>query len=115
MSYIGSRYRNRPFYGNDDKIYSKALRDRGISQVTQFGTATLRYPTQEEINNLVLIDHVWKYADSYAKLAFKYYGDTELWWVIGWFNKKPADFLLKPGNIITIPTPIEEILYYYAI
>tara|TARA_R100000152_G_C6727219_1_gene152339 strand:- start:498 stop:845 length:348 start_codon:yes stop_codon:yes gene_type:complete len=115
MSFIGSRYRNRQFYLNNGELYDKALKNRGIRQVSQFGTAILRYPSQEEINNLILIDHVWKYADSYAKLAFKYYGDTELWWVIGWFNKKPADFLLKPGDVITIPTPIEDILYYYAI
>jgi hypothetical protein len=37
-----------------------------------------------------------------------------MWWVIGWFNKKPAESDLKIGDKVLIPMPLEKILEYYG-
>jgi len=50
--------------------------------------------------------------DRFEKLAAQFYDDPEMWWVIAAFNKKPAEFLLSPGDIINIPLPLEYILDY---
>ena len=44
------------------------------------------------------------------KIAFDAYGDTRYWYLIAWWNQKPADFYCKPGDIIYIPRPLKDIL-----
>ena len=56
--------------------------------------------------------HIWKLGDRYHKLASEYYADSELWWVIASYNKKPTEFHLKAGDIVYIPMPLETVLYY---
>ena len=48
--------------------------------------------------------------DRYHKLAEAYYGDATYWWVIAWFNKKPTESHISPGDVIRIPTSLGSIL-----
>lgn len=52
-----------------------------------------------------------KYGDRYDTLAFRYYNDVELWWIIakanGEFN---GDFIFVPNTKIRIPQNIESII-----
>ena len=107
-------YRNqdRDIFINDDKLYSNFLRDRGLKSIKHLGKLRLNSLSQEELSDLTILDHVWKTGDKYYKLALRYYGDPQYWWIIAWFNKKPIDNFCKVGDIIHVPTPIEEILYY---
>lgn len=107
-------YRNqeREIFINDDKLYSKLLKDRGLKSIKHYGKLKLNSLDQEALSELTILDHVWKTGDKYYKLATRYYGDQEYWWVIAWFNKKPIDNFCKVGDIIHVPTPIEEVLYY---
>ena len=57
---------------------------------------------------------MWKIGDRYWKYAAKYYDNPQMWWVIGWFNKKPAESDLKIGDKVLIPMPLEKILEYYG-
>jgi len=47
-------------------------------------------------------------------LAFDFYGDTDLWWIIASANSLPGDSLTpEPGTQLRIPTDIRSILNSY--
>ena len=102
----------REIFSNDHKIYASYLRNKNLNLIKHYGKMRLNSITEEEMADLTILDHVWKTGDKFYKLASKYYGDTRYWWVIAFFNKKPMDNFCKVGEIINIPTPIEEVIYY---
>jgi len=112
MSY---RYANREVLINDNEAYRELLKERGLKYFRQFGTADLTYPTLGQLMHIQIIPHLWKAGDKYYKLAHAYYGDSRLWWVIAWFNKKPTEAHVKSGDVVNIPTPLETILSYYGV
>jgi len=112
MSY---RYANREILINNNESYRQLLKERGLKYFRQFGTADLTYPTVDQIRTLKIIPHVWRVGDKYYKVAHKYYGDSRLWWVVAWFNKKPTEGHLKTGDVLNIPTPLETTLSYYGV
>ena len=107
-----SRYSNRRLLKNDLEEYEEFLDERGVKQITHFGTGMLKYPTVSQISRLQSVQHVWKTGDRYYKLAAEYYGNPRLWWVIAHYNKKPTEADAKTGDIIYIPLPLEKILSY---
>ena len=54
--------------------------------------------------------YIWGVGDRYFKLAHRFYGDSKLWWVIAWFNKKPTESHVDVGDLILIPTDLDQIL-----
>ena len=74
----------------------------------------MNYPTSEDIQTLSLRNHIWSYGDTFPNLAFEHYGSAELWWVISFFNKKPAEFLYNRGDIVVVPFPLERVLALYG-
>ena len=114
MAFV-SRYQSRTYFRNIDPLYAEKIRDRDRSNISMYTTPSLGYPTEEEIGTLISETRVWAIGSSYSKLAYEFYGDPELWWIIGWFNKKPAEFMVKVGDIISIPMPLEKVLGYYGV
>jgi len=112
-----SRYAMTNIFANFDDLYETQLRERGVEYIMQYelGSGKLRYPTPEQIRSLTIVRRTWGYGASYRKYATEFYGEPELWWVIGWFNKLPADFMVKTGQLIFIPTPLEHVLDYYGV
>lgn len=108
---MASRYDSRKVLVNDKNMYYDLFKKRGVSFIKHFNTAKLRYPTPEEIETLHLVGHTWTEGDKLYKLAFKYYGDSELWWIIAWYNTK-HEFNLQLGDEVVIPLPLEKILRY---
>jgi len=51
-----------------------------------------------------------KVGDRLDMLAFKYYGDVTLWWVIAKANSIIGKTALKPGKTLRIPGNIQKIL-----
>jgi len=70
---------------------------------------TTQYPIIEPSNSdIVVISSDADYLDS---LAFKYYGDPTLWWVIALVNNVGKSRMsVPPGLQLRIPTNINEIL-----
>ena len=66
----------------------------------------------EQYANLQIAYHVWGEGDRYYKLAEKYYGNPEDWWIIAKFNQKPTESHIKVGDIISVPTPLDLVLEY---
>tara|TARA_Y100000310_G_scaffold195449_1_gene195445 strand:- start:166 stop:504 length:339 start_codon:yes stop_codon:yes gene_type:complete len=109
---MASRYDNRATAVNNNEIYSSFLEKRNVKFIVQFRTGELKHPSPEEIRNLELIGHVWTVGDRYYKLADQYYKDPSLWWIIAWFNQRPTESHLTPGDVIQIPQPLDLVLNY---
>ncbi len=117
---MASRYSNRELIRNVHPRYTEYFGKRTDNTITratrgvvQWTTAEISYPTDEELAEFSIIDHVWKQGDNLYKLAHQHYGDVKLWWVIAWFNKKPllSDYAL--GDLVYIPFPLSEVYSYF--
>lgn len=105
------RNEKRDILLNNHDLYSKKLEERGMKLFRHFSKMKLSNVTSDDMKNLTILDHIFVTGDSLAKLAYKYYGDVRYWWIIAVFNKKPIDNLIKLGDTIHIPMPLEEIHY----
>ena len=112
---MSSRYDGVGKFINDNTIYYNKFKDRGITQVQQYGTRHLKFPTGEQITELNILSHSWAYGDRYSNLAFSNYGDPKLWWVIAFFNQQPTESGLAFGDLVFIPHPLERILSFYGV
>jgi nucleoid-associated protein YgaU len=110
---MSSRYNNRKKLTNTKRFYQEYMAERGIKKIRQYATPKMRYPKPAAIaSEIQRISHIWKSRDMYWKLAAEHYGDSHLWWVIAWFNKKPTESHVKLGDIIQIPMPLETVLFH---
>ena len=105
-----SRYQLRRRTKNANKMYDEFFRERGVKFIKHYRTGKLVYPSPNQIKRLDTVQHIWKFGDRYEKLAYKYYGDSRLWWVIAWINMRPAEFTNSVGDVIFIPTSLENTL-----
>lgn len=109
------RYSNRNVVINKDPSYRKLLKERGLKHFRQFTSPDLVYPGVEQVLDLRIVQHTWKHSDRYYKVAHEYYGDSTLWWIIAWFNKKPTEGHVAIGDVLEIPLPVEKVLAYYEV
>lgn len=109
---MSNRYQKEKIVENKNELYEDFLKERGVKLFRQHATEVLKYPSQEQINQLVLSPHVWRKNDKLWKLSAQKYGDPKYWWVIAFFNKKPTELEISLGDIIYIPTPLDKILFY---
>ncbi len=107
-----SRFSNRTEIVTNEFV-SQLLKSRGDKQVTILSSPNIGSVKESDYNNLSVTYHTWKQGDKLYKLANDYYGDSSLWWVIGWFNKKPIDTLYNFGDTVEIPFPIQNVLAIY--
>jgi hypothetical protein len=70
---------------------------------------TTRYPDiQPQVSDTIVISNEGDYLDS---LAFKYYGDPTLWWIVALANGLgKARMSVPPGLQLRIPANVNEIL-----
>lgn len=104
------RYTNRLIFENDHKLYSEMLEEKDLDFITHYATPNFKYPSAEQMKNLVFVRHIWTFGDRYFKLAHQHYGDSTLWYVIAWFNKRPTEANVSAGDIILIPKPLNTVL-----
>ncbi len=111
-----SRFDVRRVIVNDDQGYQEdILERRGIKTMTQYSTPILTYPTPNQIRDLNVKGVTWKRGTSLSKLAAKEYGDSKLWWIIAWFNKRPTDAHFNIGDKVFIPKPLEKIIRQFRV
>jgi hypothetical protein len=94
---------------NSDPIYSDTFKARGVPFIKQYITQKLTYPTAEEMADIQEIGVVWGVGDHLWKLAQKYYGDPELWYIIAFWNRT-HEFNIVVGQTVYIPTPLSRVL-----
>ena len=95
---------------NKEEIYKETFRKRGVNHIDHYPTAQMYHPVAKDLANIESIKHIWKVGDRYSKLAYEFYGDPRLWWVIAWYNQLPTESHVSLGDIIYIPTPFDKIL-----
>ena len=86
------------------------FKKRNLNFVEQYETPILNKIKTEDFDKLTLIPVVWKTGSRFFKLAYEYYGDPEMWWIIAWFNYKPTDSHVKIGEIVYVPLSLEQTL-----
>lgn len=107
-----SRYDARGLITNFDEQYENLFKKRNTTTILQYVTPSMQHPSAKEIANLNIVNHAWAEGDRFWKLAGRYFGKPELWWVIAWFNRMPTEGHLKRGDIVAIPLPLSKILDY---
>jgi len=113
---MSDRYYNRALKTNSHPLYKEYFKERGFPfGVEQYTTPALQYPDSDEDSELTIINHVWRYGDKYYKLAYEHYGDSNLWWVIAWYNLAPTESHNKIGDVLYIPFPLSDILNLYNV
>ncbi len=107
-----SRYSDRLKMKNGSTLYEDMLEERGLSYIRHFTTPELKYPTARQLAEIKRVAHLWKRGDRLYKLAHEHYGDSRLWWIIAWFNRKPTESHIKIGEVIFVPKPLSTITKY---
>lgn len=108
------RYQNRKKFNNTMRLYKNQFDARELDGIRHYGTPRLKEITAEQMEALEVQTVIWSTGDKLYKLAHKYYNNSELWWVIAWFNEKPTDHHYKAGDVVYIPGPLEVVLSYYG-
>lgn len=70
--------------------------------------SSIFYPSIEEFEGDVYI--ITKETDRMDLLAWRYYGDSTLWWIIAHCNKIKGGLVLSPNMQIRIPMNTEKII-----
>jgi len=112
---MASRYSTTAVGLNTSGKYNKLFDERGVDFIKQFFTPQMRHLNVNEISTLNVVSHVWSLGDRYYKLAYHYYQDPSLWWVIAWYNRSPTEAHLNVGEVINIPLPIGKVLDYLGL
>ncbi len=107
---MGIRYDNRKIRTNRTQASKEARDRRGLKRVQQYTTPRFPEISPSDYASISSQQHEWTYGDRYYKLAAKYYGDSEMWWVIAWFNQAPTESHLVIGDTIEVPISIEQAL-----
>ena len=107
------RYINRKIVNNDSEMFEKTLDSRNLKFIRHYLTGKFRYPNESEFSKLNVARETWKLGDRLYKYSYKYYGNSELWWIIAWFNQKPTESHFNIGDQILIPTPIEKLYPFF--
>ncbi len=105
-----SRYNGNKRFKNTHKYYEYLRRKRKLKAVNHYATPILRNPTVKDRMNIISDTHIWTLGDRYYKLANKYYGDPNFWWVIAWYNAMPIEADILTGELIEIPVNLSSIL-----
>ena len=103
-------YANSKTFINRWGFYRFLMEKRGVGQLPQQEIPRIHNPTVRERRALQTTNHIWKYGDRYYKLAHKYYGQPSYWWVIAWYNGRPTEADVRPGDVIAIPLDLERAL-----
>tara|TARA_R100001082_G_C4248280_1_gene110324 strand:- start:2 stop:346 length:345 start_codon:yes stop_codon:yes gene_type:complete len=105
-----SRYDKETLRVNRSETYRKQLSDRNVPFIRQYGTPSFNEVSDNEMDNLTIVSHVWSLGDRFFKLAHTYYQDPSMWWVLAWFNGTPTESQLEIGDVVDIPLPLDYIL-----
>lgn len=96
---------------NEDRIYGKFMDKIGAKKLDHSSLVLFGNPVDSAfLKKIRVMKHIFASGDRLSRLAHKYYGDAELWWVLAWFNGKPTDFHCKIGDTILVPSPLEEVI-----
>jgi len=100
------RNKRRSIATNADQMYNKVFKKKGVKSIIQYSTPVFRRPTQDKLDSISYQPYIWTAGDRYWRLADKFYGDRNYWYIIARFNNKPTEAHIKVGDEIRIPTDL---------
>jgi len=103
-----SRYSTTPIGTNAASLYTDLFKERDVRFIRQYFTPIMIHLDSDQLESIEGISHLWTLGDRYYKLADRYYNDSTMWWVIAWFNRAPTESHLNIGDVIIIPTPLDD-------
>ena len=101
-------YTNRKKILNDADLYADLLEERNVDEIVHF--KTFFFNKNFARKPYVTRKYVWSQGDKLYKLAARFYGDHNLWWIIALWNNKPTDAHFFYGDIVSIPFPPDQIV-----
>ena len=104
------RYQNIRVITNDSELYDQIFEQKNVDFIRQHETVTIDTIPDEWRETLTETFLVWKNGDRMYKLAAKYYGDPRYWWVIAQYNKRPTDSHFSNGDLVVVPSPLQDVL-----
>ena len=114
-----SRYTNRrrvlnnPSTGDSESIYQEIIYNRNIKQVIQYESPVFPKLTVARRRAIDYDSYIWKRGDRLYKVAYEYYGDSSLWYLIAWFNQSPTESHIDIGDTIMVPIYPEMVTIYF--
>ena len=104
-----SRYINRHTVENTQFTFRRLMNRRNKTAILHYRSPTYSKPEDEALQKEVSLQyHEWKVGDRYWKLASVFYGDPSFWWVIAFYNNKPTENHVAPGDVLQIPMPLDK-------
>ena len=107
---MADRYSRRAIKNNQEELYDNLFESRGVKSIRHYTTPVFPQISARATASLIRERYVWKTGDSYQRLAESAYGDARYWWVIAWYNQKPTDGLIKNGDVISVPFPLQDVI-----
>jgi nucleoid-associated protein YgaU len=104
-----ARNKNDTILTNSSEYYKPLREKRKVRAIQHFETPRMYHPDVNVRSFVTSQTHIWKYGDRYYNLAFEYYGNQNLWWIIAWYNGYPTEASIENGAMIEIPLNLEEI------
>lgn len=112
---MSARYGGRMIFKTRNPLYQDDLKKRGLKYFRFYETPRFEELSEFDMSEIEDVGHVWSLGDRYYKLAHKFYGDPEVWWIIAWYNGKPTEAHLEIGDVINIPTPLWKVRRAYGV
>jgi hypothetical protein len=107
-----SRYSNREIYLNNTEQYRNTFEGRNVKFINQYASANFENIKFSDIEKIGYSIHTWTSSDRAYRLAYKYYGDASLWWVIFRVNNIANESQVTIGDQLIIPTNLSKLLGY---
>jgi hypothetical protein len=104
---------NNPRSGNSMEIYQEIIDNRNIKQIIQYTSPAFPPLTSERRQSVQYDSHIWSRGDRFYKIAYEYYGDSSLWYLIAWFNQAPTESHINLGDTIMVPISSERVMTYF--
>lgn len=106
-----------PIYKNFDKRNLNKSQKENILQIRDIENIEYYknyiFPRDFQTQDFQVYEHVWSHGDKLYKLAHRYFGDRNLFWLIGLFNNKPTDSHYSYGDVVYIP--IDYLSFYRSV
>ena len=107
-----SRNKNRKKMVNTTHVHKDLREGRDVPWIKHYSTPIMTRLTKAQRSSLIKVQHIWKTGDKFYKLADRYYGNPNYWWIIAWYNHAPTEAHVKAGWPLLIPLPLEKIISY---
>ena len=104
-----ARNKNDRILTNSSEYYKPLREKRKVRAISHYETPRVYNPDVIDRSFVSSQSHIWKYGDRYYNLAFEYYGDPTLWWIIAWYNGYPTEASIENGSVIEIPINLEQV------